>query len=81
MRLNTQYSMIFKLPSRREMRELHKELGTNIERDDFVKAYQQATAENHNFLLMDKKTSNPLLQYRDGLDGVFHWLQEDSDSE
>jgi len=81
-RLNTQYAFIYQLPSARELRELYKELGMNIERDDFWKAYREATKNKFNFLLIDKKTNNLQLQYRSGLDGLFSWRAEaESDEE
>lgn len=65
-RLNTQYAMIFRLLSVRELREMFKEQGTNIDRDQFMRAYKQATQMSYNFLLIDKKTNNPKLKFREG---------------
>jgi hypothetical protein len=80
-RLNTQYAFIYRLPSARELRELYKELGTDIERDDFWRAYKEATKMSYNFLLIDKKTNSPKLKYREGLDGIFEWMHDDVDDD
>jgi len=74
-RLNTNYAFIYQLPYARELRELYNELGTNIEKDDFMKAYREAMMVKHNFLLLIKFPINPLLQYRSGLDGLSDWWQ------
>lgn len=67
-RLNTEYAMIFRLPSRRELRELYQELGTDIERDQFFKAYNIATNQKHEFFLLDKKTNEDKKKYRRNFD-------------
>ena len=80
-RLNTQYAFIYRLPSAREVRELYKELGTDLDKDSFSRAYKEATKMSYNFLLLDKKTNDPKKKYRAGLDGEFEWMREEEDEE
>lgn len=80
-RMNNEYSFIYRLPSARELRQLYQELGTNIDKDDFKKAYNEATKLSYEFLLIDKKTNIRELMYRHGFDGKFAFLKDDeSDS-
>lgn len=73
-RLNTQYAIILRLPSRREILELYKELGQNWEKDEFIRAYQDATNKNYDCLFIDSKTNDPVLKIRNGVDGTFEWM-------
>jgi len=73
MRLNTQYAFIYQLPTARELRDI----GSNITKEDFKRAYREATKDKYNSLLMDKKSNNPMLQYRNGIDRMFDWIAEE----
>lgn len=73
-RLNTQYVLGYRLPSARELRELQKELATNIDKDDFIRAYKEATKNGYEFILIDKRSNDPKEQYRREFNKPIDWL-------
>lgn len=69
-RENCNYFILFKVNNRRELQELSKTHCLDYTFDEFMELFQEATNEPFSFLVIDKKTSNPLLKYRKKFDGI-----------
>jgi Cdc6-like AAA superfamily ATPase len=67
-RLNTHYIVLYKTGNRKELSIIFQELGDDIEKDKFIKLYQEATSGKFNFFLVDKLSNEQLLKYRMGFD-------------
>lgn len=62
-RKNSNYLVLFKMEDDGEVKELIRRYsGGN--RDKVFEMYKEATKEPHNFFLIDKSTTNPMLKYR-----------------
>jgi len=69
-RKNCNYFALFKglkssLPS------MYGELGGMLDKDTFYDMYSECTKKDYGFMVVDLKTSNSMLMFRDGWDGLF----------
>ena len=70
-RLNTHYFVFYGTPNRRELNIIYQENGYNLDKEEFIKRFNQATKVKYNFFLIDNKTTTPELQYRKNFNYIY----------
>ena len=72
-RVNAAHFFISKIPNRRELQEIARNLSSNISTKDFTKIYRECTAEPYSFLANDTTlASNNPLRFRKNLFNIYN---------
>jgi hypothetical protein len=70
LRQNTSYILIKKVRQLKDLKRMLSEYQLDITDQELLKAYQTATATPNSFLLIDLKTNDPALKFRNGFRGL-----------
>lgn len=68
LRSNCVQMLLFKTHDSRTIEDIYKEVGAFIEKDEFIKMYENAVAEKHMFLLIDMESEDKKRLFRKGWD-------------
>jgi hypothetical protein len=69
-RLNSNLFSIFNMLSLTETTRIHREVGSDLDKQEFLKAIRYATKEPYQFFFVDTTQTKKLLKYRKNLDEV-----------
>lgn len=69
-RKNCNYVILF-ATNKREMNEIAKTYANDIDRDEFIRLYKDATSEPYGWMLIDMKTPHLAMRYRSKFDGMY----------
>lgn len=69
-RSNCNYFCFFEMSSRGDVQLIAKEHATDLDYDDFVEIFKEATNEKYSFLVIDRKTDEKCLKYRKRWDNL-----------
>lgn len=76
-RQNCDYVMLRKLATKGDMTRVIADNGNEIDKEEFKRIYKEATEKDGDVLLIDKKTTHPLLKFRRNFTGVDEKLMRD----
>ena len=68
---NSKVFMFFKTDNRRKLMELAKTFANDMDKEKFIKMFQQATSKPFNFFYIDVREENLSLKYRQNFDMLF----------
>jgi len=68
---NCNYFALFKGMAGTSLDFAYRDLGGHLTKETFFKMYHEATQKPYDFLLVDKKTEEPALQFRKNFDELF----------
>ena len=69
-RINCNYVILFGT-NKREQREIAKTYANDMDYDEFLRIYQEATSEPFGWLLIDATATSKCLRYRNKFDGLY----------
>ena len=72
-RLNTTHYVLYNMPSLTEVSRIHKEVASDLTKDEFVKYFKDAIEEDdetYDFFFIDTLQKKKWLKYRKNLDGL-----------